>query len=171
MKKLLLFALAACLPFSMALAQMPDPANFHIAFGNVDGSPVTVGIDKDIQIPVWGATDPTPGNPDSVNFVHVPLMSDDLIISARTGGIFPAFGVGLWDDRSFLTPVLNNVYKPTPYPSGSCHRRYPVGFTSQSFLGFAYLTDPRDEPEFHLHAWCLAVTRHLQICTPSITLP
>jgi len=152
MKKLLLFALAACLPFSMALAQMPDPANFHIVFGNVDGSALTVGVDKDIQIPVWGATDATPANPDSVNFMHVPLMSDDLIISARAGGFFPAFGVGLWDDRSFLTPNAHDtVWTSPPHVPPALvigDTLIPVGFMSQSFLGFAYLTDPRDEQNF-----------------------
>lgn len=136
MKKLLLIALAACLPFSMALAQ--NAANFHIVYGNVDGSPLSVGLDKDIQVPVWASTDPTPGNPDSVTFLHVPLMSDDQYITARNGGFFPAFGLGLWDDRSFLTPVNNNGNDPA----------IPVGFQSQSFLGFAWLTDPRDEQNF-----------------------
>jgi len=132
MKKLLLLALAACLPFSLAMAQ-PNPANFHIVYGNADGSVLSVGTDRDIEIQVWIATDPTPGNPDSVNFAHMPLASDNLIITARNGGIFPGFGMGLWDDKSFL-PVDNN--QPSP------------GFTSQSVLGFAYLTDPRDGQNF-----------------------
>jgi len=131
MKKLLLLALAACLPFSLAMAQ--SPANFHLYYGNVDGSALSVGLDRDIEIQVWMATDPTPGNPDSVTFVHMPLASDNNIITARSGGFFPSYGLGLWDDRSFL-PVDNNQ---------------PVaGFTSQSILGFAYLTDPRDPQNF-----------------------
>lgn len=128
MKKLLLLALAACLPFSIALAQ--DAANFHLTYGNADGSVLAVGLDRDIEIQAWGATDPTPGNPDSVTFMHNPLKSDDLYITARNGGFFPAYGVGLWDDRSFLNPDV------TP------------GFHSQSILGFAYLTDPRDPQNF-----------------------
>lgn len=131
MKKLLLLALAACLPFSMAVAQ--DPANFHLVYGNQDGSVLAVGLDRDIEIQAWAATDPTPGNPDSVTFMHDPLASDNLIITARNGGFFPAFGVGLWDDRSFLSPDANQP---------------GAGFTSQSLLGFAYLTDPRDGQNF-----------------------
>lgn len=135
MKKLLLLALAACLPFSMAVAQQPDPANFHLIYGPQDGSVLTVGIDKDIAIQAWGATSPGPGDlQDSVNFMHMPLSSDDLIIATRTGGFFPPFGVGLWDDKSFLNPEVD-----------SCH--FP-GYTSQSMLGFAYLTDPRSPENF-----------------------
>jgi len=119
----------------MALAQ--DPANFQIVYGNSDGSVMSVGLDRDIEIPVWGATDPTPGNPDSVTFMHVPLASDNLIITARTGGFFPAFGVGLWDDKSFLAPDTN---PPDTFIT--------PGFTSQSILGFAYLNDPRDPQNF-----------------------
>lgn len=131
MKKLLLLILAACLPFSMALAQ--DPGLYHIWFGNVDGSAVSVGLDKDISIPVWGSTDPTPGNPDTINFWHMPLMSDDQYITARTGGTLNS-PYSLWDDISFLTPD-HNAQDPV----------IPVGFTSQSILGFAWLSDPRDQ--------------------------
>lgn len=130
MKKLLLLILAACLPFSMALAQ--DPNLYHIWFGNVDGSAVSVGLDKDISIPVWGSTDPTPGNPDTINFWHMPLMSDDQYITARNGGTFNS-PYNLWDDISFLAPD-RNATDPV----------IPVGFTSQSILGFAWLSDPRD---------------------------
>ncbi len=115
----------------MALAQ--DPGNYHIWFGNLDGSAVSVGIDKDITIPVWGSTDPTPGNPDTINFMQIPLMTDDQYITARTGGtILPPFSH--WDDISFLAPD-RNANDPA----------IPVGFTSQMILGFAWLSDPRDE--------------------------
>jgi len=98
----------------------------------MDGSVISVGIDRDIEIPCWGYTDPQFPQ-DSVTFMHNPLASDDLIITARTGGFFPGDHVGLWDDRSFLNPDLNS---PAP------------GFTSQSMLGFAYLTDPRSPENF-----------------------
>jgi hypothetical protein len=127
MKKLLLIALAAFVPFSMVFAQMPDPANFHVYYGNNDGSEITVGIDKDISLPIWVSTDPTPGNPDTVNFVHMPLMSDDNVISARTGGTKIGKLLG-WQDASFR-PVNNNGNDPV----------VPVGFQSQSLLGFAYV--------------------------------
>ena len=97
MKKLLLLALAACLPFSVAMAQ--NPANFHLAYGNSDGSVLSVGLDRDIEIQVWMATDPTPGNPDSVTFAHMPLASDNLSSPPALGGFFPAYGLGLWDDK------------------------------------------------------------------------
>lgn len=132
MKKLLLLTLAACLSFSMAVAQ--DPANFQLVYGNLDGSVISVGLDKDIQIPAWGATSAGPGDlQDSVNFIHQPLSSDDLYITARTGGFFPPFGVGLWDDKSFLGPEVDLLHP---------------GYTNQSMLGFAYLTDPRDPQNF-----------------------
>ena len=100
MKKLLLLALAACLPFSMALAQLPAD---QIVYGNADGSVLSVGLDRDIEIPVWGLTD-AQFPQDSVTFMHNPLASDNLLITARTGGFFPGDHVGLWDDRSFLNP-------------------------------------------------------------------
>jgi hypothetical protein len=126
MKKLLLLTLAACLPFSMAVAQM-DPANYHIYFGTQDGSVLSVGLDRDIEIPCWGSTDPDPAS-DSVIFMHNPLGSEDLYITARLGGFFPPPpGPGGWDDISFLVPNVMPV---------------PPGFTNQSVLGFAYLVDP-----------------------------
>lgn len=136
MKKLLLLALAACIPFSMAVAQ--DPANFHVVYGNTDGSPMSVGLDRDIEVPVWVSTDPTPGNPDSITFMHDALQSDDLIVTSRNGVTFvPGGGLAEWDDVSFLA-VNNNGNDPV----------IPVGFTSQSILGFAYLTDPRSPQNF-----------------------
>jgi hypothetical protein len=135
MKKLLLLALAACLPLSMVMAQPPDPANFHIYYGTTDGSVINTGINKALNIPCWGSTNPTPGNPDSVTFMWNALSSDDQYIAARNGGTFPAFGVGLWDDKSFLTPNLDSL-------------RLPLLWTNQGMLGFAYLTDPRDPQNF-----------------------
>jgi hypothetical protein len=143
MKKLLLLTFAACLTFSMALAQPPDPANFHVYYGNVDGSAISVGIDRDIDITVWMQTDPTPGNPDSVTSAHMPLASDNLIIPARNGGDFflvphsplgsPKTRFGNWDDVSFLGLNLDN-----PIP----------GWTNQSIFGLAFLFDPRSPENF-----------------------
>lgn len=144
MKKLLLLTFAACLTFSMAMAQPPDPANFNIYYGNVDGTPQSVGIDRDIFVDVWMATDPTPGNPDSVTFMHNPLASDNGVITARYPGnpgtppppppysIFVG-RVALWDDISFLAPDLDN-----PIP----------GFTNESILGFAFINLPRSPENF-----------------------
>jgi len=137
MKKLLLLALAACIPFSMVMAA-PDPANFQIVYGNQDGSVLMTGLDRDLNVQIWGATAASgPDLADSVSFVHMPLMSEDEYITARNGGFFPATGLGLWDDKSFLG-IDNHVNVPA----------IPVGFTSQSVLGFAYLTDPRDPQNF-----------------------
>jgi hypothetical protein len=137
MKKLLLLTLAACLSFSMALAQ--DPANFRLVYGNSDGSVIAAGLDRDIEIQAWGATSAGPGDlQDSVTFMHNPLSSNNDIITARLGGFFPpAPGVGGWDDRSFLNPETD-----------SCHYPGPPLYTNQSMLGFAWLTDPRSEENF-----------------------
>lgn len=145
MKKLLLLALAACIPFSMAVAQ--DPANFHVLYGNPDGSPMSVGLDRDIDVPIWYSTDPTPGNPDSVTFTHTALKTDELIatfMARQTGpnpgdttfGYFVGQAAG-WDDISFR-PLNNNGNDPL----------IPVGFSSRSILGFAYLQDPRSPENF-----------------------
>jgi hypothetical protein len=133
MKKMLLLAIATCLLFSMAMAQEhPNPQQYMAAYGNSDGSVLSVGINKDVEVPIWGQTEPTPdfgdGIPDTINFIHMPLMSDDTYIDARTGG----FVMGLftqWQDISFLSPD-NNGTDPT----------IPVGFMSQSLLGFAWLS-------------------------------
>jgi hypothetical protein len=136
MKKLLLLALALCLPLSMAIAQEhPNADQYLVAYGNSDGSVLSVGIDKDIVVPIWGQTEPNPDPadtiPDSINFMHMPLMSNDTYIASRDGG----FVSGLftqWQDISFRPPNTN-----------SDDPVIPVGFTSQSLLGFAWLTgDP-----------------------------
>lgn len=129
MKKFLLLTLAVLFSFGLANAQ------YTINFGNADGSNLSVGIDRDIEIQAWCATDP--GNmEDSVTFAHMPLATDNQYVASRNAGfIAPAFqipGCG-WDDIGFLA-VDNNS---------------PVaGWTSQSVLGFAYLTDPRCEQSF-----------------------
>jgi hypothetical protein len=136
MKKLLLLALALCLPLSMAMAQHPNPEQYLLAYGNSDGSFISVGIDKDIQVPIWGQTEPNPdfGDtvPDTINFMHNPLMSADTFIVARTGG----YVMGLftqWQDISYLTP--------NTHADDTLH--IPEGFTSQSLLGFAWIVgDP-----------------------------
>ncbi|HBZ01182.1 MAG TPA: hypothetical protein DEO84_07675 [candidate division Zixibacteria bacterium] len=142
MKKLLLLALAACIPFGIAMAQ--DPANFHAVYGNTDGSPISVGLDRDVDIPIWMSTDPTPGNPDTVSSMHMALMSDDLIITGRLGGAFVPAIAGHWDDISFLA-VDDHTTDPA----------VPVGFHSQSIFGVAYLTDPPDAAYwiYTLGAW------------------
>jgi hypothetical protein len=126
MKKLLLLALAACLPFSMAAAQ-----GYHIYYGTIDGSDVSVGIDRDIEIPCWLETDAS-NTADSVAFMHNPLASDDLIITSRAGGFFGGIpGTGHWDDISFLPPDAD-----------------PGGFTNQSVLGFCDVANPPNPQDY-----------------------
>jgi len=97
-------------------------------YGTPDGADLWVTIDSDIEVPLWYTdTEAAPGDP--IGFVHIPLGSDDAIISSRDGGTFEV-PLSTWDDASFLSPDLNS----------------PVaGFTSQSILGFYDLGgDPND---------------------------
>jgi hypothetical protein len=123
MKKLLLLALATCFIFSVASAQVKT-----LHYGTSDGADLWVTIDSDIEVPVWYTdTEAAPGDP--IGFVHMPLASDDLIITSRDGGFFEPL-LDSWDDASFLAP---NLDQPV------------VGFTSQSILGFYDLGgDPND---------------------------
>lgn len=94
--------------------------------GNLDGSAIRVGLDEQVALPVWIKTD------DSVTFIHIPLASDNDYIQTRDGGQLYA-PLSLWDEVGFLDP---NEDSPGP------------GMTSQSILGYAYLTDPRDPQNF-----------------------
>lgn len=124
MKKLLLSTLAACLIFSMAFA-LPHPERYKVAFGNPDGSPMTVGINQDIEVPCWGHTDPD-DFVDTVAAMFIPLKSANSIITSRTGGSFPPDHVGRWDLHFITNPV------PNPYPGGT-------DSISQGILGIADL--------------------------------
>lgn len=129
MKKLLLLALATCFTFAVASAQTPG---YYLWYGTPDCADLSVGIDRDIEVPVYYAG-PAVGSGqedlngdsvvDSVNFMHVPLASDDLYITARNGGSVE-YPLTDWDDVSF----------PTPNPDQPV-----VGYTNQSLLGFADL--------------------------------
>jgi hypothetical protein len=133
MKSIVFFVILSGVISIPAIAQ--DPANFHIIYGNRDGSVMNVRLGDTIEVQCWGATSP-PGNPDivdSVTFIHNPLMTNNNYIISRLGGTFPDTLVGRWDDRAFL-PVYSNGNDPI----------IPVGFKSQSVLGFAYLNTPRD---------------------------
>lgn len=132
MKKLLLLALATCFTFAVASAQTPG---YFLWFGTPDCSDLSVGIDRDIEVPVYYAG-PAVGSGfedldqngvvDSVNFMHVPLASDNQYITSRDGGsIMPPLPD--WDDVSFIAP-------DTAQPM--------TGWTSQSLLAFADLGGP-----------------------------
>jgi hypothetical protein len=97
-----------------------------MVIGNLDGSVIHVGLNEEISLRVWVKTD------DSVTFVHIPLASDDDYIQSRDGGEL-SWPLGLWDEAEFLAPD-----EDSPEP----------GMTSQSILGYAYLTDPRDPQNF-----------------------
>ncbi|HBZ00339.1 MAG TPA: hypothetical protein DEO84_03355, partial [candidate division Zixibacteria bacterium] len=117
-----------------SICNIPDPNDFHTIFGNRDGSAMSVRPGDTINVPVWGATSPDSEDLiDSVTIMHIPLASNDAYIVSRLGGYFPDTLVGRWDDRSFLIPDPNS-------PS--------AGKTSQSMLGLAWLTDPRDPENF-----------------------
>lgn len=79
MVRILITALFCLAATSTILAQDPgDPDS--VCIGNLDGSPMIVGLDEEISIPVWIKTD------DSVGFIHFPLATDNLYITERLGG-------------------------------------------------------------------------------------
>jgi hypothetical protein len=83
-------------------------------------------LNEQINLPVWVKTD------DSVTFVHIPLASDDDYIQSHDDGqLF--WPLSLWDAVQFLAPD-----EDSPGP----------GMTSQSLLGYAYLSDPRNPENF-----------------------
>ncbi len=135
MKKLLLIALATCLAFGVASAQQRD-----LHFGTSDGSDLWVTIDSDIEIPVYYSGPDT----EDVAFVHIPLASDDAVITSRDGGVF-LYPLSDWDDASFLDVEVDN----------------PVaGWTNQSVLGFADLGgDPNPfligDPQIHFMTYVM----------------
>lgn len=120
---------ALMLIINMAAAQ--DLPGFRVIYGNRDGSIMPVLLGTTIEIPVWGAT-PRNDYVDSVTFMHIPLSSNDLIITDRLGGYFADTLVGLWDDRHFEQPNPDTT----------------SGWTNQSVIGFAYLAETRDPQNF-----------------------
>jgi hypothetical protein len=116
MKKLLLLALATCFLFSVASAQKV------LFFGTTDGSDLAVTIDSDIEVPLWYADSVEAEAGDPIGFMHIPLGSDDAIITSRDGGTFePIIAFPAWDDISFRPP---DPHQPDSF------------YTSQSILGF-----------------------------------
>jgi hypothetical protein len=115
MKKLLLLTLALCLTFGLALAQEPGVPD-SLCFGNPANPNLTVGIGAPIQVPVFVWTD------DDVDFIHMPLASDNAIIASRDNPPGPTnFGYPLnqWAVHLFLAAEPNTG-----------------GRTNQSILGF-----------------------------------
>jgi hypothetical protein len=102
MKRLIFFIIACPILSAVALAQMPDPAKYHLIYGNRDGSPLLAQLGAIIEVPIWGATDPTPGNTDTVMYMMNPLDADARYVTQRNGG----FGETVCD--TFLAPVGNS---------------------------------------------------------------
>ena len=123
---LLAVAMAAVLVIARESPAQDPGLPDSMIIGNLDGSVTRVGLDTQVILPVWIKTD------DSVTFIHIPLASDNDYIQTRSGGqLYPP--LSLWDEVEFLDP---NEDSPEP------------GMTSQSILGYAYLTDPRDPQNF-----------------------
>lgn len=77
---------------------MPCYGYPYLIYGNHDASVMPVANGDTIDIPAWGVSY------DIITFMHLPLASNDSIISARLGGYFPDPWPGYWDDQSFLSP-------------------------------------------------------------------
>lgn len=116
-----------CLFGLPSLTHAQDPGiQDSMIIGPLNRAPILAGLNTQIVVPVYLRTD------DSVTFIHVPVATDNDYIATRDGGVFfPP--LTLWDDKIFLAPDLNS-------PS--------IGHSSQSFVGFAYLVDPRDPQNF-----------------------
>jgi len=97
-----------------------------LVVGNLDRLPMVVTPGQQVTIPVWFFSHPVSG--DSLVFGHVPVATDDDYVTARSEGTFH-WPFSEWDDVSFLFP---NPASPDS------------GYTNQSILGFACLTDSCD---------------------------
>jgi hypothetical protein len=104
---------------------------FYLIYGRRDGTPMPVAVGSTIEIPIWGATARN-NFVDSVTFMHLPLSTNDTIITDRQGGYFPDTLVGRWDDRSFRLPTPDTI----------------TGWTNQSVLGFAEVIGPINSQNF-----------------------
>lgn len=110
---------------SIASAQDPGQPDSMIV-GNLDGSIFMTDIGRQISIPIWVKTD------DSVTFMHIPLASENTYITSRSGGVLYQ-PLNLWDDIEFMSPNNNSPMQ---------------GWTSQSLLGYAFTSPPRDPQNF-----------------------
>ncbi len=111
--------------FSNVFAQDPGVPD-SLIIGNLNRTPILAGLNSRVVVPVYAKTD------DSVTFAHIPVATDNNYVATRdSGAFFPP--MSLWDLKLFMQPDQNS---PT------------VGYTSQSIVGFAYLSDPRDPQNF-----------------------
>ena len=130
-ESVLLQIIFAVLIVSSVFAQ--NPANFHLIYGNRDASPFTVTPGDTILLPIWGATDPNPNSPDSVTFMHNPLLSRNLYVEQRLGGQCEFCSDC---DSCCLFTMPENMPPPN------------IGYTNQSMLAYVYLQDPRRDDCF-----------------------
>jgi hypothetical protein len=89
MRRLICLSYTIVIITGTVFAQMPDPANYHVIFGNRDGSPMSVPLGAEIEVPIWIATDPNPGSPDTLEYVANPLASNDSFIISRNNVFAP----------------------------------------------------------------------------------
>jgi hypothetical protein len=123
MKRVIILICSGLLLQSVGQVQAQDPLNFHIIYGNRDGSPMNVQLGSIIEVPVWGATDPTPGNGDTVTFMQNPLASSIRIIPERYGG---SCAICMYCCQ-FIDPDFCD---------------FDSSYACQSMLWFGYLQDP-----------------------------
>ena len=132
MKISILVVTLVMLPLITVLGQ--NPANFHIIYGNKDGSTMTVSLGDTVAIPCWVATSPGPEDiQDTVNFMFNPLMSNDALITPRLGGHISGTLLQHWDTVYFTYCQNHDNCNPIP-----------PGFTSQSLIAYAFTVLPYD---------------------------
>jgi hypothetical protein len=74
-----------------------DPSNYHIIFGNRDGSPLDVPLGTQFPLNIWAATSAVPGEADRIICsMHDPLATNDSIIISHLGGICVSYCDSFW---------------------------------------------------------------------------
>ncbi len=118
-----------------------------LIYGNRDGSPVRWRLGNiTMSLPAWGSVMWSPEI--YIDFLDMPLASDNRYITGRYGGYFPDTLVGLWDDADFLQPLTHDT-----------DPAIEEGFTSQLMLAFAWLNGPPDTAN-----WIHAIGDTVLIC-------
>ena len=98
-----------------------DPGNVDsLAFGNVDGSPMNIFIDSQVQIPVWLKCD------ENLSFAHLCLATENLYITSR---------LYFMPVAPFIDWELQGTFPANGWPMN--------GYTSQSVMGIADYSLPQ----------------------------
>ncbi len=79
------------------MISVPCIGEYYLIYGNRDGSPIQVAVGDSVEIPAWGATSGY-NYQDTVCYIHMPLASNDSVISQQLGGYFPDVPFDYWDD-------------------------------------------------------------------------